>query len=129
MISVDCSEMSLDDQLALGSAISEGLGGRGVAMVKDDKLVIDAMSSVAPGEVADVVRGFVSKRKDARYYSVELDGDDVRVHTPDPLARSRGRKDPGQILPPNLLKCPFASCGFVTPYPEVMRNHVLLHGL
>lgn len=130
MIEVDCSEMTLDDQLALGSAISDGLGGRAFALVKDDKLVLDSMSGkVSVGEVEGVVRGFISKRKDAKYYSVEADGERIRVRTPDPLARSRGRKDSGQMLPPNLLKCPYSSCGFVTPYPEVMRNHIYLHAL
>ena len=118
--------MTLDDQLALASAISDGLGGRGVALVKDDTLVIDAMSKVSTGEVASVVRDFVSKRKDAKYYSVEVAGDDIAVRTPDPLARSRGRKDTGQLLPDNLLKCPF--CPFVTPYQELYNVHLRSHG-
>ncbi|MDG6909411.1 MAG: hypothetical protein JRN08_03490 [Nitrososphaerota archaeon] len=127
MIKVDCSEMTLDDQLALASAISDGLGGRAFAFVKDDRLALDTVSGkVTTGEVAAIVRGFVSKRKDARYYSVELDGDEVRVHTPDPLARSRGRKDTGQLLPENLLKCPF--CNFVTPYQELYDVHFRSHG-
>lgn len=127
MIKVDCSEMTLDDQLALASAISDGLGGRAVALVKDDKLVLDTLSNkVDVGQVASVVRGFTSKRKDARYYSVETDGDEVKVHTPDPLARSRGRKDTGQLLPDNLMKCPY--CPFVTPYEELYNVHVRSHG-
>ena len=126
MLEVDCSEMTLDDQLALASAISDGLGGRAVALVKDDKLVLDALSSkVTAGEVAGIVRGFVSKRKDARFYSVEADGGDIVVHTPDPLARSRGRKDTGQLLPDNLQKCPY--CGFVTPYQELYDVHMRSH--
>ena len=126
LLEVDCSEMTLDDQLALASAISDGLGGRAVALVKDDKLALDTMSSrVTVGEVAEVVRSFVSKRKDAKYYSVEADGDEVRVHTPDPLSRSRGRKDTGQLLPNNLLKCPY--CAFVTPYQEMYDVHMRSH--
>ena len=127
MIEVDCSEMTLDDQLSLASAISDGLGGRAVALVKDDKLVLDTMSNkIGVDEVANLVRGFASKRKDAAHYSVETDGEKVKVHTPDPLARSRGRKDTGQLLPDNLLKCPW--CSFVTPYEELYNVHVRSHG-
>lgn len=126
VIEVDCSEMTLDDQLSLASAISDGLGGRAVALVKDDKLVLDTMSNeVGVDEVANLVRGFTSKRKDAQHYSVETDKDDVKVHTPDPLARSRGRKDTGQLLPDNLLKCPY--CPFVTPYQELYDVHMRSH--
>ena len=60
LLEVDCSEMTLDDQLALASAISDGLGGRAVALVKDDRLALATMSiKVTAGEVADVGRGFV----------------------------------------------------------------------
>ena len=127
MIQVDCSEMTFDDQLALASAISDGLGGRAVALVKDDKLMVDSISgTVAIAEVIGIVKGFVSKRKDAEFYSVAADGDDVEVHTPDPLARSRGRKDSGERLPDNLMKCPW--CGFVTPFEEMYTVHVRSHG-
>ncbi len=121
--------MTLDDQLALASAISEGLTGRAFAIVKDDKIVLDVISSsVDVAEVINVVRIYISKRKDARLYSVEAEGDDIIVHTPDPLSRSRGRRDSGQMLPPNLLKCPFSGCGFVTPYQELYAVHVRSHG-
>ena len=127
MIQVDCSEMTLDDQLALASAISDGLGGRVVAAVKDADIVLDTLTgTVSQGDVMVIVRSFVSKRKDARQYSVESEGDRIIVHTPDPLARSRGRKDTGQLLPPNLLKCPF--CNFVTPYQELYDVHFRSHG-
>jgi hypothetical protein len=126
LIEVDCSEMTLDDQLALASAISDGLGGRAVALVNHDKLALDTMSNkVSVGEVAGVVRGFVSKRKDAKYYSVEEDGEEIKVHTPDPLARARGRKDTGQLLPDNVLKCPY--CSFITPYQELYNIHMRSH--
>ncbi len=127
MITVDCSEMTLDDQLALASAISEGLRGRAFALVNDDRLVLDAMSKITPAEVASLITGFVSRRKEASYYSVKVDGDDIIVHTPDPLARSRGRRDPGEILPENLYKCPFYGCGFITPYHDLLVQHVRLH--
>lgn len=125
MIQVDCREMTLDDQLALASAISDGLGGRGVALVKDSKVVVDALAEVEVGDVLRIVQGFASKRKDAKYYSVESEGDLVTVHTPDPLARSRGRKDTGELLPDNLLKCPY--CSFITPFQELYDVHVRSH--
>ncbi|MDG7010879.1 MAG: hypothetical protein JRN57_02040 [Nitrososphaerota archaeon] len=126
MIEIDCTEMDLDDQLGLASAVSDALGGRGVALVKDAKLVIDAVSALAAGDVAAAVRAYVAKRADASHYSVETEGDVIKVHTPDPLARSRGRRDTGELLPPNLMKCPF--CGFVTPYKELYDIHFRSHG-
>jgi len=129
MIEVDCSEMALDEQLALASAISDGLPGRAVGLIKDTKIVLDTLSGKVPlSDVKQVVAEFVSKRKEAQYYSVETrGGGTIFVHCADPLARSRGRRDPGQMLPPNLLKCPFASCGFVTPYRELYDVHVKSH--
>ena len=126
LITVDCSEMTVDEQLALASSISDGLAGRGVALVKDSNIVLDAISDVRPDEVIALVRRFVSKRNDAEHYSVESDGERVAVHTPDPLSRSRGRKDTGLLLPDNLMKCPF--CGFVTPYQELYNIHFRSHG-
>ena len=119
--------MTLDEQIALASAISDGLEGRAVALVKDTKLVLDSPSgAVSADDVLALVQSFVSKRDDAHHCSAELSGDEILVHTPDPLARSRGRKDTGQLLPPNLLKCPF--CSFVTPYQELYFVHVRAHG-
>ncbi len=127
MIEIDCGEMTFDDQLELASVISDGLAGKGIALVKDTKIVIDVMSKgVSAGGVVDIVKRFVSTRKDSRYYSIEADGDDVVVHTPDPLARSRGRRDTGQLLPDNLMKCPW--CSFVTPYQELYNVHIRSHG-
>jgi len=127
LIEVDCSELTVDEQIALASAISDGLGGRGMALVKDAKVVLDTISgNVSTGDVLALVRNFVTRRKDAESYSVETKGDEIIVHTPDPLARSRGRRDTGQLLPPNLLKCPF--CSFVTPYQEYYNIHVRSHG-
>jgi hypothetical protein len=126
LVKVDCDEMSTDEQLALASAISDALSGRAIALVNNHTIELDVMSSPGPGtaEVERIVRGFVSKRKDARYYSLELDGDTIVVHTPDPVAGRRGQKPAG--LPDNLKKCPF--CGFVTPYDELYTVHVRAHG-
>jgi hypothetical protein len=126
LIAIECREMDLDVQLALASAVSDGLNGRGMALVKDDKIVIDELSKVSASDVALIVRAFVSKRSDPSHYSVEVDGDSIVVHTPDPLSRSRGRKDTGELLPPNVLKCPF--CSFITPYQEMYNVHIRSHG-
>ena len=128
MIEVDCSEMTLDEQLALASTLTEGLSGRAIALVKDSEIVFVPLTRVGSGEVLAFVKSFVSKRKDAQHYSIEATNDEIVVHTPDPLARSRGRKDTGQLLPDNLLKCPFFGCGFVTPYQELYDIHVRSHG-
>lgn len=117
--------MTFDEQLALASVISDGLSGKGVALVKDASIVIDEMSEVDAREVVQMVKNFVSKRKDANLYEVEAEGNDIEVHTPDPLARSRGRKEAGEVLPPNVLKCPY--CLFVTEYKDVYDAHVRAH--
>ena len=127
MIEVDCGEMTVDEQIALASAISDGLGGKGMALVKDTKIVLDVISGeVSTRDVLALVRNYVARRKDAQNFSVDTKGDEIIVHTPDPLARSRGRRDTGQLLPPNLLQCPF--CSFVTPYQELYNIHVRSHG-
>ena len=126
MIQVECSEMDFDEQLALASAISDGLAGRGMALVKDARIVVDPVGKVSSSDVLSMVKTFVSKRKDPQLYHVAVDGDLIVVHTPDPLSRARGRKDSGERLPPNLLKCPF--CSFITPYEELYNIHVRSHG-
>ena len=126
MLQIDCSQMTFDEQLALASALSDGLAGRAVALVKGDKVVFDEISKVTVDEVLRLTRAFVAGRKDAQLYEVQAKGDEIAVHTPDPLARSRGRKDTGERLPQNLLKCPF--CGFVTPYQELYDVHFRSHG-
>ena len=127
MVSIDCRELTFDEQLALASDLSDQLGGKDVALIKGTSIVLDEISGTPPtvGRLGSIVQGFVAKRKDARYYSVETDGDRIVVHSPDPLARSRGRKDTGQSLPPNLLKCPY--CPFVTPYQEEYDVHTRAH--
>jgi hypothetical protein len=127
MIEVECAEMTVDEQLALASTISDGLAGKAVALIKDSKIVLDALSGEAtPEEVERLVRDFASKRKDPAEWSVEGSGASIVVHSSDPLSRSRGRKDTGQMLPDNLFKCPF--CPFVTPYEELYVVHYRSHG-
>ncbi|HEV2137912.1 MAG TPA: hypothetical protein VGR53_03655 [Nitrososphaerales archaeon] len=127
MIAIECIELTLDEQIALASAVSEGLRGAAIALIQDSKIVIDLINvgRIDPLEVEGIVRQFVSRRKDAQHYSVERDGGYILVHSPDPLARSRGRKK--SQLPGNLLQCP--SCGFVTQYKELYNIHVRSHGI
>ena len=129
-VSIDCRELTVDEEIALAAALSDGLEGRAFALVKDETIVFDSLQSPEPQkqEVEEVVREFLSKRRDAKHYSCEWAGTALVVHSADPLARSRGRKDSGQMLPPNLLKCPFSGCGFVTPYQELYAVHVRAHG-
>jgi hypothetical protein len=126
MITIDCHELTVDEQLALAGQITGSLQGRGVALVKDEAIVLDQLSSekVDTEEVLRVVQAFVSRRKDAEHYSAEIDSDKIVVHSADPLARSRGRRE--ARLPPNLMQCPF--CSFVTPYQEMYTVHVRSHG-
>ena len=124
MIEIDCSEMTLDEQLALSASISDGLAGKGIALLNGNRVMIDPLGGeVSALEILALVQGFVSRRKDARYYSVETKGEKLAVHTPDPLSRSRGSRVAG--LPGNLLKCPH--CSFVTPYQELYNVHLRSH--
>ena len=125
MLRVDCHELTLDEQLALAGAITGGLGGRAVALIRDDDIVFDQLSGGPPDpqEIQKLVLDFVARRKDSQHYSVERDGDTVIVRSPDPLARSRGKKHPG--LPENVLQCPL--CAFVTPYQEMYDVHLRSH--
>jgi len=130
-IAIDCKELTVDEQLALAGALSDAFEGRAFALVKDETIVFDTLRVPEPQkrEVDEVLGRFLAKRKDSSHYSSEWDGSTLVLHSPDPLARARGRKDSGQMLPPNLLKCPFSGCGFVTPYQELYAVHVRSHGL
>ena len=127
MIGVECGEMTVDEQIALASAISDGLAGKAVALINGTRIVLDALSGEpSPDEVLEIVKDFASRRMDSAEWSVEASGGSIVVHSSDPLSRSRGRKDTGQLLPDNLFKCPF--CPFVTPYEELYVVHYRSHG-
>ena len=152
---IDCRELTMDEELALASAISDSLNGEGIALVDREKIVIDFFGEGHLDEraVESVVSGFVSHRKGHEFYSVERVGDSLVVHSADPVAASRKRateklphnllklgdsllvnssdaatsqKRTAEKLPPNLFKCPF--CSFVTPYEELYTVHTRLHG-
>lgn len=127
MITVDCSEISVDEKLALATAISTRLEGQAIALVKGEEIVLDELTEeiVKPVSVLGIVRDFVSRRKDAEHYSTEIDGDLIVVHPADPIAAMK-RKRQNQ-LPPNLLQCPF--CGYITQYEVAYIAHTRLHYL
>jgi hypothetical protein len=125
MILVDCSELSADEKLALASELSDKLEGVAVALVKGEDIVLDELSKVRPkpSAVMEAVTGFVSRRKDAVHYAVEMAGDRIVVRSADPVPAMRKKKQ--NQLPPNLKQCPF--CGFVTEYDDVLMLHTRLH--
>ena len=126
MLVVECHELTVDEQLALASALSDGLQGDALALARGEDIVFDVFSGteLSPERVERLILGFVSRRKESEHYSLERSGETIIIRSPDPLARGRGRKE-GR-LPDNLLKCPF--CPFVTPYQEAYTVHVRSHG-
>ena len=116
----------MDEQLALASNLSDEFQGRVLALVRDVDIVFDVIAGKGLDEahVESVVRRFIGRRKDAVHYSAERSGEVLTIHSPDPLARGRGRRRGG--LPDNLLQCPI--CGFVTPYEESYVIHYRSHG-
>jgi hypothetical protein len=127
VITIDCHELSTDEQLALASSISDALEGRGVALTRDKDVVIDSLLGPAPDlfEVEALVKSFVGRRRDSAHYSVERMGDMLVVHSADPIKGARGRRK--AQLPENLMKCPL--CAFVSPYEELYNVHLRSHGL
>ena len=125
VIVVDCSELSSDEKLALADRITDELGGAGLALVKLDSIVIDQLSdqAISTLRVMDSVRRFIAARKDAQGYSAEVDGDEIVVHSADPIAAAKRKRD--RELPPNVKQCPF--CPFVTPYDEAYQVHLRAH--
>lgn len=126
-ISIDCSELSADEKLALASSISEGLQGMALALIRGESIVLDPLSTQKPDikRVEALVANFISRRKDSESYSVEVNGEEIVVYSADPIAAMRRKRE--NELPPNVSQCPF--CGFITLYEEKYRAHVLLHYL
>ncbi len=122
MIGVDCSELTGDEMLAMASAISERLEGTGVAIVKDDKIMIDQMSKskITTATVLSVIEAFVSRRKDPEHYSVEVSRNSIIVHSRGPLIG--GEKKTIHRLPPGFLQC--SLCGFLTKDQERLSLHI-----
>jgi hypothetical protein len=126
-LEIDCSELTADEQLALAGEITGALGGRGLALPKGRKIVLDSLSGPKPDDrtIEAAVADFLSRRKNSSLYSTERDGDTIIIHSPDPVKAGHFRRV--ERLPPNLLKCPF--CSFVTPYEELYVVHYRAHGV
>ena len=125
VVLIDCSELSADEKLALASQISDRLAGTAIALVKGEDIVLDQLSGEKPDPsvVKDTVIHFISRRKKAEDYSVEVIGERIIVHSADPIAAIRKKRQ--KRLPPNLQQCPF--CGFVSPYEELYTVHLRAH--
>ena len=125
MILVDCSELSADEKLALASQISDTLEGLAVALVKDDTIVFDELTKkrLETSIVKDAISAFISRRKDAEHYSLEVLGERIIVHSHDPIAAMS--KKTQNKLPPNLHQCLY--CAFVTEYEEELQVHERTH--
>lgn len=126
MILIDCSELDVDEKLALASTISDEMGGRVLALVKGKNIVLDVISGEKPEvlTVRSIVSDFISSREDGSHYSLDVSGDRIVVHPADPIPALR--RKPERELPPNVRQCPF--CGFITEYDELYMVHVRAHG-
>ena len=100
VVFIDCSELSADEKLALASQISDRLGGAAIALVKGEDIVLDQLSGEKPDPyvVKDTVIHFISRRKKAEDYSVEVTGERIVVHSADPIAAMRTKGQ--ERLPP-----------------------------
>jgi hypothetical protein len=127
VIVIDCSELSADEKLALAAQISDDMSGSVFALVKGTNIVLDALTREKPelSEVKAVVADFISRRKDGSDYSMDVSEDQITVHSADPVAALRKRRQ--NELPPNLKQCPY--CAFVTEYEELYTVHVRAHGV
>jgi hypothetical protein len=125
VLEIDCSELTADEKLALASQISDDLDGKAIALTKGDSIVLDQLAEeeVSLWTLKAIVEDFVSRRKDAEHYSLEVDGEVIVVHSADPVAAMR--KKPENTLPPNLRQCPY--CAFITEYEEEYVVHVRSH--
>jgi len=126
LISIKCNELSTDEQLALAEAITAGMDGVALALVRGDEVVLDQLGDASPkmDAVELIVKDFLSRRSDPSHYSYEVSGEKIVVHSPDPVKAMRERRKP--TLPDNVFKCPF--CPFVTPYEEMYVVHYRSHG-
>jgi len=122
LIGVDCSELTGDEMLALASAISDGLNGKGVAIVKDDKILVDQIrgSKISAAVVIPILEAFVAKGKDPARYSLEVSKSSMIVHSRNP--RREGSKKEIRRRPPGFLQC--SLCGFLTRDQEHLTLHV-----
>ena len=127
MIKVDCSELSGEAKLALAEAISEGLGGAGVALLDGNDIAIDTLSGpdISLDRMLTVLKSSLSGMKDASAYRVESDGKHIAVRSSVLVSEKEKRVE--DRLPPGLFQCPV--CGFVTTSEDGYQNHLRMHDL
>lgn len=126
MIVIRCAELTTDEQLALAEHITDVLAGAALALARGKDIVLDRLlkEEISRESVEGAVKDFLARRSDGAHYSCEWVGDELVVHSADPIKAMRERREPR--LPDNLFKCPF--CGFVTPYEELYVVHYRSHG-
>ena len=127
MIKVDCSELSGETKLTLAEAISEALGGSGIALLDGNGIAIDTLSGpdIGVDEIQSILKSYISGRKDASAYRVESDGKHLVVHSSVPVSAKEKRVE--EKLPPGLFHCPV--CGFVTTSEDGYHDHLRIHDL
>ncbi len=127
MIAIDCAELSTEEMLALAAAIGDKIEGKGVPVIRDNKILIDHFSDAEPtlAETLSTVHDFISRRKDAAYYSTEVDGDTIVVHSPDPLIALQ--KKSLHRAPPNSFQCP--NCGYLASSEDQLTTHMRVHDI
>lgn len=122
MIKVDCSELDGKTKLALAEAISEGLGGKAVALLEGDYIAIDSLSGqdVDVERVKSAVGSYLSQRRDASAFTVGTEDRHLVVQSSVPVSKEEKRvKDE---LPPGFFQCPV--CGFVANSKDEYNSHL-----
>ncbi|MGP8056566.1 MAG: C2H2-type zinc finger protein [Nitrososphaerales archaeon] len=123
--------MTVEEKVALASAISDDLEGSGIALIKGEEIAIDKVTEAEVGtsKLFEMVKDFISNQKDSAEYLVDVTNDVVNVRSRRPL--SEAKKGQGTPPLPGLFQCPV--CGYVTPFKEKydlhIRSHDLIRGL
>jgi len=127
LIKIDCSELSGETKLAMAEAISNGLGGTGVALLDGNKIAIDSLSGpeIGAARIQSLVKSYLLTRKDASNYRIEDSGDLIIVHSS--IQVSEKEKKTKELLPPGLLQCP--TCGYLATSQNQYEDHLRIHDL
>jgi hypothetical protein len=111
----------------MAEAISNGLGGAGVALLDGSKIAIDSLSAseIGAAQIQSLVKSYLSTRKDAAKYRVEGSGNLIVVHSS--IQVSEKEKKTKEVLPPGLLQCP--TCGYLATSQNQYEDHLRIHDL
>ncbi|MGD0477340.1 MAG: hypothetical protein ABSB29_04125 [Nitrososphaerales archaeon] len=100
---INCSELTMNEELTLASAINDSLKGQGIAMVNGEKIVFDPFGGGLDERATEsVVSGFVAHKKGHELYSVEPVADSLLVHSVDPVAGAREKEKASHAGPRGL---------------------------